>query len=171
MNIKIYEIQSLTELTCVANGAQYGFACNKTVFLFQKHMQSKEENVRTWTAIHYERDRFGLINGLMYLLEKENVEKIEMKDPSMNFENKKVLTMDILVKKGYSQESAQALMNDIANEALNGKPLKDLYNEKLRQIDEPSQNRVQSQKQERFEQQNNNLKVGYLREMKRNGGR
>lgn len=78
MNIKIYEIQSLTELTCVANGAQYGFACNKTVFLFQKHMQSKEENVRTWTAIHYERDRFGLINGLMYLLEKENVEKIEI---------------------------------------------------------------------------------------------
>ena len=81
------------------------------------------------------------------------------------------LDIDTLVKKGYSPERAQALMNDIANEALNGKPLKDLFKEKLRHLDEPSQNRVQSQMQQRSEQQKKDLGVGYLRKMNQVGGR
>lgn len=119
------------------------------------------------------RDNGSYIMGISYQDGSKNVERLEITDLGKSSENtyNEVLTIDALVKKGYSQERAQALMNDIADEALDGKPLKDLFKEKLRHLDEPSQNKVQSQMQQRLNQQEKDLGVGYLRKMKEAGGR
>lgn len=75
MTIKRYLIEKLTLRTCKLNGAKYGIACNKTVFLIKKNMQSNEGR---WTAIHYEKDRFGLLNGLLYLINESKEDYIEV---------------------------------------------------------------------------------------------
>ena len=145
---------------------------------FDKYKQKKYSRGGTVFISQSGRDTTGRDNGsytmgIAYEDGSKNVKRLEITDLGKNSENtyNEVLTIDTLVKKGYSPERAQALMNDIANEALNGKPLKDLFKEKLRYLDEPSQNKVQSQLQQRFEQQKKDLGVGYLRKMKQVGGR
>lgn len=76
MTIRRYSIEELTLITCKLNGAKYGIACNKTVFLIKENMQSNERLI--WTAIHYENDRFGLLNGLLYLINESKEDYIEV---------------------------------------------------------------------------------------------
>ena len=68
MKIKRFYMERLTKKTCDLNGASYGLACNKTVFLLQESMQSLDKSKKTWTAMYYENDRFGLLNGIIYLI-------------------------------------------------------------------------------------------------------
>ena len=69
IEIRRFGINPLTDRTCEVNGARKGFACNKTVFLLQNFMQ-REKEFETWTVLHYKKDRFGLINGLIYLIQQ-----------------------------------------------------------------------------------------------------
>ena len=62
MVIKRFHVVGLTQQTCMMHVAKEGFACNKTVFL----LHEKGEK-RWWTVMHYENDRFGLLNGILYL--------------------------------------------------------------------------------------------------------
>lgn len=61
---KFYNV-CLTQQTCMMHEAKEGFACNKTVFLLQE-----KGGKRWWTVMHYENDRFGLVNGIICLREK-----------------------------------------------------------------------------------------------------
>lgn len=63
----------LTPVTCSMNDAYIGFACNKTVFLLQKYLQSPGQKYRTWTVKYYGNDRFGLLNGILYLMEESAI--------------------------------------------------------------------------------------------------
>ena len=78
MKIRRFSMENLTEKTCDLNGASYGFACNKTVFLLQKNMQSSDKSKKTWTAMYYENDRFGLLNGVIYLISQCEEDEIEI---------------------------------------------------------------------------------------------
>ena len=78
IEIKRFGINNLTPRTCVVNSAKEGFACNKTVFLLQDSRQLNDAEIETWTAMHYKKDRFGLINGLMYLIKKSINDQIRV---------------------------------------------------------------------------------------------
>ena len=69
--MKLFEIKNLTPKTCLMNEAENGFACNKTVFLLQSSIKNK------WTVVHYEKDRFGLLNGILYLKDM-NIEPVDI---------------------------------------------------------------------------------------------
>ena len=71
MNIKTLKIEALTHKTCIMNDAENGFACNKTVFLLQNSIKNK------WEVVHYENDRFGLLNGILYLKDM-NIEPVDI---------------------------------------------------------------------------------------------
>ena len=62
MVIRKFHNVCLTQQTCTMHEVENGFACNKTVFLLQKK--------GIWTAMHYETDRFGLLNGILCLKDK-----------------------------------------------------------------------------------------------------
>lgn len=78
MKIKRFYMERLTKKTCDLNGASYGLACNKTVFLLQESMQSSDKSKKTWTAMYYENDRFGLLNGIIYLINQSEEDEIEI---------------------------------------------------------------------------------------------
>ena len=78
MKIRRFYMERLTEKTCNLNGASFGLACNKTVFLLQRNMQSSDKNKKTWTAMYYENDRFGLLNGIIYLINQSEEREIEI---------------------------------------------------------------------------------------------
>ncbi len=78
MIIKRFSMERLTKKTCDLNGASYGLACNKTVFLLQENIQSSDKSIKTWTAMCYENDRFGLLNGIIYLINQSEEDEIEV---------------------------------------------------------------------------------------------
>ena len=78
MTIKRFRMEKLMKKTCELNGASYGLACNKTVFLLQRNMQSSDKSKKTWTAMYYENDRFGLLNGIIYLINESEEDEIEI---------------------------------------------------------------------------------------------
>lgn len=81
MKAERFEIERLTERTCIMNGAVKGFACNKTVFLLQERVQLSINQFKTWTIKNYERDRLGLINGVLFLLNTSENKEIEIYFP------------------------------------------------------------------------------------------
>ena len=81
MKMEQFEIERLSERTCIMNGATIGFACNKTVFLLQERVQLSINKFKTWTVKNYEKDRFGLINGVLFLLNTSENKEIEIYFP------------------------------------------------------------------------------------------
>ena len=71
-------VEKLSKTTLVKNKAIDGYASGKTVFLWKEAPKSvsglSREQMQTmepFTVLHYERDREGLINGIMFLLIKK----------------------------------------------------------------------------------------------------
>ena len=104
MKIRRIIMERLTKRTCELNEATEGYGCNKTIFLLQEHMQIwNSDDTETWTIKNYERDRFGLINGLMYLIRVRNMRSIEVYFPKKEKSKSKYLRFD--KKMSYTQIS------------------------------------------------------------------
>lgn len=79
MIIKHFHIVWLTRQTCKMHNALAGIACNKSIFLLQKDMQPmSKRDARTWTVENYENDRFGLLNGAIYLRDQSKGNKVTL---------------------------------------------------------------------------------------------
>lgn len=79
MQIKRYIMERLTPRTCMLHKAIEGFCCNKTMFLLQppmKYEEYGEEDEEAWSIKHFEKDRFAVTNGLIYLLKERRLRSL-----------------------------------------------------------------------------------------------
>ena len=67
---KIFGMMELSAQTCRKHDSTQGFASNKTLFLLQEYMQGHGRK-KVWTVKNHERDRFGLLNGILWLTNRE----------------------------------------------------------------------------------------------------
>ena len=74
MKGKIFGMIELSPKTCRKHDSNKGFACNKTLFLLQEYMQGRR---KVWTVKYYEKDRFGLLNGILWLVNQEEEPVVE----------------------------------------------------------------------------------------------
>ena len=69
MKGKHFGMMKISPKTCEKHDSIEGFACNKAIFLLQEYMQGHGKKV--WTVKNHERDRFGLLNGILWLVNQE----------------------------------------------------------------------------------------------------
>lgn len=67
---EMFKMMELSPKTCEKHEATEGLACNKTIFLLQEYMQVLG-CPKVWTVKNYERDRFGLLNGIISIIKNE----------------------------------------------------------------------------------------------------
>ena len=109
MKIKRFRLEKLTEKTLEVSGAINGFASNKTVFLLQENMQALGKWNNTWTVKYYENDSFGLLNGIIYLVNQSEKEGIEIYFPETDKNEAWLLKFD----KGMSFSQISSTINEI----------------------------------------------------------